>query len=75
MKLAKDITFKKGMKIKLHITSPYGKEFDEVKECEVIKITKYKRGNKLNLVQHYEKQNSTGFGIWQNEYPHLIEIV
>lgn len=75
MKLAKDIKFEKGMNIKLHIISPYGKEFDEVKECEVVKIAKYKKGNKLNLVQHYEKQNSTGFGIWQNDYPHLIEIV
>ena len=75
MKLAKDIKFEKGMNIKLHITSPYGKEFDKVKECEVVKITKYKKGNKINLVQHYENQNSTGFGIWQNDYPHLIEIV
>ena len=75
MKLAKDIKFEKGMIVKLHVKSQYGKEFDKVRKCEVVKIAKYKKGNKISLVEHYENQNSTGFGIWQNEYPHLIEIV
>ena len=40
---AKDINFKKGMKIKLHIKSPYGSEFDETREYTVIGVRNYKR--------------------------------
>ena len=52
---ARDVDFKKGMKVKLYIKSPYGPEFDEIKKCTVTSVRNYKRGQKINL--YNEKYN------------------
>ena len=72
---AKDIDFKKGMNIRIKIKSPYGKEFDESKECEVISLKNYKKGQLIKVAQYSEFTNPTGFGIWKNECIHNIEII
>ena len=68
---ARDINFKKGMKIKLHIKSPYGSEFDEVRKYTVIGVRNYKRGQKIKL---YNEEYNYECGIWKEEFPHKIEI-
>ena len=69
---ARDIDFKKGMKVKLYIKSPYGEEFDKIKKCTVISVRNYKRGQKIYL--HDEEYNYK-CGIWKDEFPHEIEVV
>jgi hypothetical protein len=69
---ARDVDFKKGMKVKLYIKSPYGSEFDEIKKYTVIGVRNYKRGQKIKL---YDEDYNYECGIWKDEFPHEIEVV
>ena len=69
---ARDIDFKKGMKVKLYIKSPYGEEFDKVKKCTVISVRNYKRGQKIYL---RDEEYNHKCSIWKDEFPHEVEVV
>ena len=69
---ARDVDFKKGMKVKIYIKSPYGEEFDKVKKYTVIGVRNYKRGQKIKL---YDEDYNYECGIWKDEFPHEIEVV
>ena len=69
---AKNIDFKVGMEIEVEVKSPYGSQYDEVRNYKVTKVRNYKnRGQKI-----YVDDMDFGYGLsfWKEEYQHNINL-
>ena len=69
---AKNIEFKVGMEIEVEVKSPYGSQYDEVKNYKVTKIRNYKnRGQKIHVD---DMDLGHGLSFWKEEFQHNINL-